>query len=126
MDPTWSGISPLIGPFRRNLRSTWSRTKTGLRVLRTSAPTYRGHQGVRELLRETDETLAEIHAEFADVRDLGDQIVAVGKLRVRGKASGAVSESEVGYVADYRRGKATRIRTYLDPTEALEAAGLSE
>ncbi len=91
------------------------------------ATVYRGHRGVRELLRDTDETLAEIHVEFADVRDLGDQIVAIGRLRTRGKASGAVAESDVGYVADFNDdGKATRIRTYLDPEEALKAAGLSE
>jgi len=87
---------------------------------------YRGHQGVRELLRDTDETLAEIHVEFSEVRDLGDRIFAVGRVRTRGKTSGAVAESDVGYLADYRKGKAIRIRTYLDPEEALEAAGLSE
>jgi ketosteroid isomerase-like protein len=87
---------------------------------------YRGHRGVRDLLRDIDETLAEIHVEFPDVRDLGDRIVAEGRLRVRGKSSGVVTEADVGYVADFRRGKATRIRTYLHPGEALKAVGLSE
>jgi ketosteroid isomerase-like protein len=87
---------------------------------------YRGHEGVRELLRDTDETLAEIHVEFSEIRDPGDQIVAIGHIHTRGKASGAVTESPLGYVADFRDGKVTRIRTYLDPQEALEAAGLSE
>jgi hypothetical protein len=31
-----------------------------------------------------------------------------------------------GTVADMKNGKAVRIWTYLDPQEALEAAGLSE
>jgi uncharacterized protein len=87
---------------------------------------YRGHRGVRELLRDTDETLAEIHVEFPDVRDLGDRVVAVGRLRVRGKTSGVATEADVGYVGDFRDGKATRIQTYLDPKAALEAAGLAD
>jgi hypothetical protein len=32
----------------------------------------------------------------------------------------------VGYVAELKSGKPIRIRTYLDPREALEAAGLRE
>ncbi len=95
-------------------------------MLGGEATIYRGHEGVRELLRDTDEALAEIHVEFSEIRDPGEQIVAIGRLRTRGKASGAVTESDVGYVADFSNGKVTRIRTYLDPKEALEAAGLRE
>ncbi len=90
------------------------------------ATVYRGHEGVRELLRDLDEALAEIHIEFSEIRDLGDQVVAIGRVRTRGKASGAETEAPLGSVADrVRNGKPTRIRTYLDPKEALEAAGLS-
>ena len=95
-------------------------------MLGGEATIYRGHEGVRELLRDTDEALAEIHVEFSEIRDPGERIVAIGRLRARGKASGAVAESDVGYLAEFSNGKVTRIRTYLDPKEALEAAGLSE
>ena len=30
------------------------------------------------------------------------------------------------YLIDYKNAKAVRVRSYLDPQEALEAAGLSE
>jgi ketosteroid isomerase-like protein len=90
------------------------------------ASVYRGHEGVRELLRDTDETLAEIHVEISQIRDLGDQILAVGRLRTRGKASGVLTESDAGFFADYHNGKATCVRTFLDPEGALEAAGLTE
>ena len=95
-------------------------------MLGGEATVYRGHGGVRELLRELDDALAEIRVEFSEIRDAGDQIVAIGRVRTRGKVSGAVTESPVGYVADFRNGKVTRIRTYLDPQEALLAAGLRE
>ena len=87
---------------------------------------YRGHEGVRALLRDIDDTLSDIHVEFSDIRDRGDQVVATGRIRTRGKASGAATEAPLGYVADFRDGKVTRIRTFLDPMEALEAAGPSE
>lgn len=35
-------------------------------------------------------------------------------------------ESPIGYVVDFKNGKAVRYRDYFDPNEALEAAGLSE
>jgi ketosteroid isomerase-like protein len=87
---------------------------------------YRGHQEVREMLRELGETLSEIHVEFSDVRDPGDRVVAIGRIRTRGKASGVVTESPLGYVAEFKNGKATRLHTYLEPGEALKAAGLSD
>jgi ketosteroid isomerase-like protein len=96
------------------------------RLLGGEATVYRGHEGVRELLRNTDEALGEIFVEFSKIQDLGDQIVAIGRLRTRGKESGAETESPVGYVAKLRDGKTIQIRTFLDPNEALEAAGLRE
>jgi ketosteroid isomerase-like protein len=90
------------------------------------ATVYRGHQEIREMLRELGETLSEIHVEFSDIRDLGDRVVAVGRLRTRGHASGVVTESPLGYVAEFKNGRATRVHTYLDPGEALKATGLSD
>jgi ketosteroid isomerase-like protein len=95
-------------------------------LLGGEATVYRGHEGVRELLRITDETLGEIFVEFSEIQDLGDRIVATGRLRTRGKESGVETESPVGYVAKLRDGKTSQIRTYLDPEEALVAAGLRE
>jgi ketosteroid isomerase-like protein len=87
---------------------------------------YRGHDGVREMIRTTDEALGVIYVEFSKIRDMGDRIVATGHLRIRGKGSGAETESPVGSVAELKDGKPIRIRTFLDPKEALEAAGLQE
>jgi ketosteroid isomerase-like protein len=91
-----------------------------------SQTVYRGHEGVREWLRDLYETLSEFHAEYPEIRDLGDQMVAIGFVRGRGTASGAEIESPHGTVVEFKNGKGIRIRTYLDPKEALEAAGLVE
>jgi ketosteroid isomerase-like protein len=90
------------------------------------ATVSRGHDGVREVLREVYDALAEIHLEYSEIRDLGDRIVGIGRIRTRGKHSGAVTEMAFGTVTDMKHGKGVRIWTYLDPQEALEAAGLSE
>ena len=90
------------------------------------ATVSRGHEGVREVLREVYEVLAEIHLEYSEIRDLGDRIVAIGRIRTRGKQSGVVTEMAFGTVSDMKNGKSIRIWTYLDPQEALEAAGLRE
>jgi ketosteroid isomerase-like protein len=86
---------------------------------------YRGHEGVLEWLRDVAGVL-EIQTEFSEIRDLGDRVVAIGHIRTRGEASGAETESPIAYVTEYKNGKATRIQTFLDPKDALEAAGLSE
>ena len=87
---------------------------------------YRGHEGVRAWLRDLEEAFAETHLEFPEIRDLGDRIVAIGRLRARGRESGAETEMPIAYVVEFKNRKGFRVRTYLDPKEALEAAGLRE
>ena len=72
------------------------------------------------------DALDEIHAEYSEIRDLGDRVVGIGRLRMRGKASGAATESPFACISDFKNGKVIRVRTSLDPDEALEAAGLEE
>ncbi len=95
-------------------------------LLSGKATVYRGHAGVREWFRELDQVVDEIHVEYTDIRDLGDRVIAIGRIRTRGRGSGAVTESPIGVVSDTRNGKSVRVRSYLDPAEALEAAGLQE
>ena len=87
---------------------------------------YRGHEGIRKWLRDLYKTLSEYQAEYPEIRDLGDRTVAIGRIRARGRASGAETESPIGSVLEFKNGKAIRGWTYLDPKDALEAAGLSE
>ena len=72
------------------------------------------------------QAFADLRFEFSEIRDLGDRILAVGEMRGRGTESGAEIESPWAFLIQFRNGKATHVRVYLDPKEALEAAGLSE
>ena len=95
-------------------------------LLEGEATVYRGHDGVRRMFRDFREAFAEIQIESFEVRDLGDLVITTGHMRARGNASGVETETPWGYVAELKGGKGIRIRTYLDPADALEAAGLSE
>ena len=90
------------------------------------ATVYRGHQGVREGIRDGEDAFSEVRADLSEVRDLGQRVVAIGHLRGRGKESGAMTESALAWIVEFKSGKVIRVREYLDPTEALEVAGLSE
>ena len=95
-------------------------------MLGGKAATYRGEAGVREAFRDLYAALDWIKPEISEIRDLEDRIVALGRLRIRGKESGIEAESSAGWVVDMRDGRAVRVSEYLDQAEALEAAGLSE
>ena len=92
---------------------------------------FRGHEGMRASIREEDEDLAVFQVEVSDILDLGSRVLAVGHALVRGKGSGVAVETLFCLLTESKgeKGKdtrATRIRTFLDLKEALDAAGLSE
>ena len=86
------------------------------------ATVFRGHDGVREMLRDLYEAFDEIHIEISEIRDLGDRLVAIGRTHARGGASGVDVETPIGFVTEFKNGKAISIQGYLDPKEAVEAA----
>ena len=95
-------------------------------LLEVQATVYRGREEFRALLQDIFEAFADFRFEFSEIRDLGDRILAVGEMRGRGTESGAEIESPWAFLIQFRNAKATQVRVYLDPKQALEAAGLSE
>ena len=93
-------------------------------VLGGDATVFWGHAAVRGWVRDLDEHFAEFENQYAEIRDLGDRVLAVGSTRARGKVSGAEIESPIAYLVESKDGKAIRVRTYLDPEAAFEAAGI--
>jgi uncharacterized protein len=89
--------------------------------------TYRGHEGVRRALTEIRATFDEFRSvpnEFIAAGE--DCVVVLGRDTAVGRLSGAPIDQPVGHVWRLRDGKAIEWRVYLDPSEALEAAGLSD
>jgi ketosteroid isomerase-like protein len=87
---------------------------------------YRGYRGIRKGVQEIDEALTEMRVECSEIRDLGEAIVAIGRVKGRGRASGVEIESPINWVVEFRGARVTHMRDYLDPKSALEAAGVSD
>jgi uncharacterized protein len=60
-----------------------------------------------------------------EYRDLGEVVIALGRLRGQGRGGGVPVESPVGAVWNLRHGRICRLRAYLDHAQALDAAGVS-
>jgi ketosteroid isomerase-like protein len=90
------------------------------------ATVHRGHDGVREMLSDLYEAFSEFQVEFWDIRDLGDRIVAIGRWVTRGEESGVEVTPPLASVVDFKNGKAIRVRSYLDPQDALVDAAMRE
>jgi ketosteroid isomerase-like protein len=63
---------------------------------------------------------------YTDVRDLGDQVLALGRAGTVARESGIEQEWTLAVVVTFRDGLATHWKDYGDRAQALEAAGLRE
>ena len=87
---------------------------------------YRGHDGTRRYMSDLDDAWEIGRADIDDAVGVGDVVVLVGRIRGRGKSSGADAEQPVGWMLRFRDGKVLRFRAFREPEQALEAVGLSE
>jgi ketosteroid isomerase-like protein len=86
---------------------------------------YRGHDGMRQWFRDTDEMFSSVNWEVDKVRDLGDdRVLALGRLRATGRQSGVEVNSPIGQLFEFRDGRVLRGWAYLSHEEARLAAGL--
>ena len=88
--------------------------------------TYHGHAGLRRFLADTAENFEVFELGFAEVRDLGDRVLAFGRFRIRARGSGVDTDFPVAGIATYRDGKLVRWEDFRERRLALEAAGLRE
>ena len=88
---------------------------------------WRGRQEFVEFLRAWTGEFEDFSIRFEQLIDAGDdRVVIIYRQRGTGKGSGVPVEWHGGLISELRDGRVTRTRSYLDPAEALEAAGLSE
>jgi ketosteroid isomerase-like protein len=88
--------------------------------------TVRGLDELRSYREDWSQTLSGLTFELKEVIGRGDIVVAMGRIKGGGVGSGAVTEVPIGFVSRFRDGLVVRVEEYLNPHEALEAAGLSE
>ena len=51
---------------------------------------------------DTEEMFDYFHPEYTEVRDLGDSVLAIGTLTVRGRGSGAEVQIPMAFLAEFR------------------------
>jgi ketosteroid isomerase-like protein len=91
-----------------------------------TAAVYRGRERAREAIQELLDAFDETHIEVSEIRDLGDRVLAILRVHVRGSESGIEMETPYAYLARLKNGKVIWVRSYIELQDALEAAGLSE
>src|SRR6202171_4299839 len=77
---------------------------------RVEGDVYQGREGIEAFLGEVDETWEEFRPLPEEYRDLGDCVLALGRLKTRGRGSGVPVDSPWGGIYDVRAGKISRIR----------------
>ena len=85
---------------------------------------FRGRDGVEAYFAQLRDTWEEFRYVIDELRDLGDGVVSLGRLKGRGRGSGVQVELPIGVISDFRDGKCWRTRAFPDHDEALRAAGL--
>jgi ketosteroid isomerase-like protein len=87
---------------------------------------HRGIDAVRRHLGRWVESYPDLTVEPLEARGSGDKVFLWVRFSGHGKGSGAPVEMELAHVITLRDGKAARTVEYMDRSEALKAAGLSE
>jgi ketosteroid isomerase-like protein len=96
---------------------------TGTRV---ESGGYSGHSGIRAYFEEMGEVWEEMVPYAREVQSVGDTAVVVGGCRVRGRGSGAESDTAMAWVYVLRDGKIASHRAFGSAEDAFAAAGGSE
>ena len=87
---------------------------------------YRGHDEVASGFAAIWETWDLFQLEEAQIRDLGDSVLWLGRVKMRGSASQIPLYQEFAVHTRLRDGQVITVRSFHAWREALEAVGLSE
>ena len=86
----------------------------------------RGREGVDSYYESLDAVWEHVRVFGGEWRDLGDRVLWLGQMEGRGRGSGATVVSPAASLYEFRDGRISRLRSFLDHGEALRAAGLTE
>jgi ketosteroid isomerase-like protein len=85
---------------------------------------YRGEAGMRQFLADNDETFAVFQLRLDEVHDAGDQVVAIGSLRLRPRLGEADTEIPAAIVYTFEHGQVVRVEDLRERSAALSAVGI--
>jgi ketosteroid isomerase-like protein len=89
--------------------------------------TYRGVEGVRRSFEELYEGFDRLQMEVHELVEAGDRILVIGQMSARGRSTQVEAKIPLAIVFTVGDdGCLIRYESFRDPTEALEAVGVSE
>jgi ketosteroid isomerase-like protein len=87
--------------------------------------THYGHAGVRHVFDSILEEFDDFHIQVEELIDLDDdRVLAIVRVRATGNLSGIKLDNPAGHLHWLHDGRVTKLKLFLDPAEAREAAGL--
>jgi ketosteroid isomerase-like protein len=90
------------------------------------AETRHGPKGVSDSMAALTEAFDELQYDPERIIESGNKVIALLRIRARGKGSGIVVESDAAHVWTFQDRKPVRVEVYLDVAQAMKAVGLSE
>jgi ketosteroid isomerase-like protein len=84
---------------------------------------YRGPEGVMEFFRDWTESWDDIEVEWELEQIDDERVLAISRMRGRGRGSGVPVEMHFGQIWTYRDGRFTRMVMYPEAESARRAAG---
>jgi uncharacterized protein len=94
--------------------------------LASEPDTYRGHEGLRRYLSSFGDAMEGVRFEGREFAAVGDKVLVDTQMHARGQTTGIEAEQRAFLVFTLRRGLVTRIETFAERAQALEAAELQE
>ena len=85
---------------------------------------YRGRDAGTQYCAAVEESWENLRWEVEGIRDGGSWVLALGRIRGRGRGSGASIDARGAWLARFSGGVVTYFRTYNDRDEAFQAVGL--
>jgi ketosteroid isomerase-like protein len=86
------------------------------------ARTYQGHDSFREFLGEWSSTWESWNLEAEEMREFGDQVLVLTRVRAKGRGSGIELDEQLAHLFEFRAGLVCRAETFLDRDEAVHVA----
>ncbi len=88
--------------------------------------TYSGHDAGTQYCSAVAKSWHGLRWRVEEMREGDGWVLALGRIRSRGRDSGAMIDARAGWLAHFREGRITRFQTFTSRENALKAAGLSE
>jgi ketosteroid isomerase-like protein len=94
-------------------------------VSRLATEPYRGRDGMQQWFLEIDQQFDRWSLVAEEWRDVGDRVVVLGRVSMRGRGSGVELDQSIGWLIEVSEGRLKRLEMFVPPEGALEAAGLT-